>query len=144
IGYLRSVPDPYDGISPHHRWGPFAFTAAGLARKLGLRAVRKVVPIADSSGRVGAVRVLGLHGIRRIDGRDFAHALGLRSTWFTVNGNGPPLATPRWRRRRPAAPAPGRRAAGAGGPRPPRAGPLGPAGGARALQRAPPASVGVE
>src|SRR5205085_9898155 len=37
IPYLRSVPDPWDTFSPHHNWGPFAFSADELAARLGLQ-----------------------------------------------------------------------------------------------------------
>ena len=34
VPYLVGVPDPYDTASPHHTWGPFAFTAAKLTSTL--------------------------------------------------------------------------------------------------------------
>jgi stage II sporulation protein D len=79
IPYLRSVPDPYDSLSPHHAWGPIAFDATHLARRLhvtsGAVSVERTV-----DGRVATIRI----GSRRIDGDTFRTELGLASTWFQV------------------------------------------------------------
>ena len=32
--WLKAVDDPFDSVSPKHRWGPFRFTAAQVQRKL--------------------------------------------------------------------------------------------------------------
>jgi stage II sporulation protein D len=79
VPYLRSVPDPYDTLSPHHAWGPITFDATRLAKRLhvptGAVSVERTV-----EGRVAAVRI----GSRRIDGNTFRNKLGLASTWFRV------------------------------------------------------------
>src|SRR5204863_5253181 len=33
--WLKGVADPYDSVSPYHRWGPYTFSTSGLDRKLG-------------------------------------------------------------------------------------------------------------
>src|SRR4051794_26007019 len=33
--WLKSVSDPYDGVSPLHRWGPYRYSMASAAAKLG-------------------------------------------------------------------------------------------------------------
>jgi SpoIID/LytB domain protein len=86
IPYLRSVPDPYDTYSPHHDWGPYSFSAAGLATRLGLgSAVESVRVERDDSWRAesvvfqlasGAVVTRGAAQVER--------ALHLLSTWFSL------------------------------------------------------------
>jgi stage II sporulation protein D len=77
--YLRSVPDPYDSLSPHHAWGPITFDATRLARRLhvppGVVSVER-----SADGRVAAIRI----GARRVDADTFRSELGLASTWFRV------------------------------------------------------------
>ena len=43
VPYLVSVPDPHDGLSKLHRWGPFPWTPAKVGRKLGVGVVRDLV-----------------------------------------------------------------------------------------------------
>jgi stage II sporulation protein D len=85
IPYLVSVPDPYDSASPHHRWGPIAFTAERLGRALNVRGplvdVRTAV---NGSRRVDRVTGVGTSGQASITGSDARVRLGLRSTWFSV------------------------------------------------------------
>ena len=81
--YLVSVPDPYDRISKHHRWGPFRLTPDEISNLTGRRA-------SATSCRAGRLRARdrgddqGTNGARRIAAQDFRRALGLRSTWFAV------------------------------------------------------------
>ncbi len=85
VSYLRSVEDPYDTISPHHRWGPFAVTAARLDRFL--KAPGRLVDVRTTvgpSGRVGTVTAIGSQGESSADGADVRRGLGLRSTWFRI------------------------------------------------------------
>ena len=82
VPYLVSVPDPYDGLSKHHRWGTFTFTPAGVGRMLSVRGVRDVRVVRGPSGRVREVRVVTGSGTRTLLSQDFRRALDLRSTWF--------------------------------------------------------------
>ncbi len=86
IPYLRSVPDPYDTFSPHHDWGPYAFTGSRLAQRLGLRGTIESARIErDSSWRVSSVRLrLSSGATASRSGAAVAQALGLRSTWFSI------------------------------------------------------------
>jgi len=86
VPYLRSVPDPYDIFSPHHDWGPVAFSGDRLAAKLDLGgAVSSVRLDRSPSGRVDAVDLaLASGATTRVSGKDVAAALGLRSTWFSI------------------------------------------------------------
>jgi stage II sporulation protein D len=83
--YLVAVDDPYDTVSPYHRWGPLVFTAKGARAKLKvpgpLRDLRTVV---TPSGRVGSLVAVGPKGETFVSGADVRRLLGLRSTWFRV------------------------------------------------------------
>src|SRR5438094_8565980 len=52
VRYLTSVSDPYDAISPYHRWRPRVLTASELAARLHLRNVRDVRATTARSGWV--------------------------------------------------------------------------------------------
>ncbi len=86
IPYLVSVPDPFDGASPHHDWGPQTIPAAKLARTL--RVAGKLVDVRTTVGPSG--RVVSAVGVTPdgegppVSGSDLRRALELRSTWFTV------------------------------------------------------------
>jgi stage II sporulation protein D len=85
IPYLVSVDDPYDTISPHHRWGPFVVAAKRLKRVL--RARGRLVDVRTAtgpSGRVRTVTVVGSQGDSSVTGADARRALRLRSTWFRI------------------------------------------------------------
>jgi SpoIID/LytB domain protein len=84
--YLVSVSDPYDGISPHHRWGPLRFNSHALALRLGVPGVRSLSLALDGSGRVASVLVRWRGSSARIPGSTFAADLGLLSKWFRVVG----------------------------------------------------------
>ena len=84
VPYLVSVPDPYDGLSKLHRWGPFRWTPAEVARKLGTGVVRDLIVSRGPSGRAAAVTIKGRSGTRTMLAQDFRTAFGLRSTWFAV------------------------------------------------------------
>ena len=83
--YLVSVPDPYDTLSPHHRWGPFVVTASRLRRTM--RARGKLTDLrldTGPSGRVETVTAVGEQGESTISGSDLRRTLSLRSTWFRI------------------------------------------------------------
>jgi stage II sporulation protein D len=93
--YLRSVSDPFDSISPHHRWGPTdaeddcpnagrdcVWRGSAMRRALGLGALSDLTASRNSSSRVAEVHVNP--GSVDFTGADFRSRLGLRSTWFTI------------------------------------------------------------
>lgn len=84
VPYLRSVDDPYDRISPYHRWRPLVLTASGLAARLGLSGLRDVDAAAGRSGWVRSVDVQTSSGPRWLPATEFADRLGLRSQFFQV------------------------------------------------------------
>jgi stage II sporulation protein D len=80
LPYLRSVADPYDSASPHHRWG---WTRLDL-RKLGVRRATDLRIALGPSGRATSFVVRTRSGSRRVDASDARRALGLRSTWLQL------------------------------------------------------------
>jgi stage II sporulation protein D len=84
LPYLVSVPDPYDSISKHHRWGPVKLTPRQVSRRLQANGVRDVLVDRAPSGRVSRVALQTPRGRRTVLAQDFRAELELRSTWFTV------------------------------------------------------------
>jgi stage II sporulation protein D len=89
IPYLRSVEDPYDTLSPYHRWS-VTFTTNDLRRRLRsvspgkLRRLR--VSARTLSGRAGTVALTGSRGAASVPASEIEALLGLRSTWFSFRG----------------------------------------------------------
>jgi SpoIID/LytB domain protein len=85
VPYLVSVPDPYDTISPHHTWGPVAYTGTKLARMMKMKGrVVDVQAELNGSGRIKTLNVVGTKGNVTIPGASLRQRLGVRSTWFSV------------------------------------------------------------
>ena len=82
VPYLVSVEDPHDALSPYHRWGPVAFSAAQAARALQAPGLREITVPATASGRARSVILSTATGDRTVRGGDVRSGLGLRSTWF--------------------------------------------------------------
>ncbi|TML99436.1 MAG: SpoIID/LytB domain-containing protein [Actinobacteria bacterium] len=82
--WLRSVDDPYDNVSPWHRWN-VRMTMGQAAKKLrGLLQgkFRGVVVLErGASPRVVAADIVGSKGRTRVDGAMLRKRLGLRDTW---------------------------------------------------------------
>jgi stage II sporulation protein D len=85
VAYLKSVNDPYDGISPDHTW-KVRYTQNGIESKLSglfsgrLRKV-KVLKRGDSP-RIVTARIVGSHGSSKISGPGLQTRLNLKSTWM--------------------------------------------------------------
>ena len=82
--YLVSVTDPYDSISPYHRWGPLVLSAKAARAQLKvpgpLRDLRTTI---TPSGRVGSLIAAGPVETE-VNAGDVRRLMGLRSTWFRV------------------------------------------------------------
>jgi stage II sporulation protein D len=85
--WLKSVEDPYDDVSPRHRW-KFVLTTSQMQSRLsglvkgsfrGIKIVQKGV-----SPRVVYADILGSRGRTRVTGPTLRTRLGLYDTWFTV------------------------------------------------------------
>jgi hypothetical protein len=98
LSYLQTEDDPYDNISPHHRWGPFdaeedcpgagrdcVFTKAAMSSRLGINGIRDMtVGDRNSGNRVERVDIVTTSGAPTRTGAQLRSALGLRSTWFSI------------------------------------------------------------
>ena len=86
--YLVGVPDPFDNVSPVHRWpSPPSFTAAQLGTRLRLPAAVTEVEILKRgvSPRVVTVRFRTADGgATDLSGNSVKARLGLLDTWFWV------------------------------------------------------------
>src|SRR5262249_9738300 len=128
VPYLRSVADPYDTISPHHRWGPLRYSGTRLGRLLHVPAPTAVHVARNGFGRATSVYLRWHGGGSKLDASAFEKRLGLFSTWFWVGKVGkvgashraaaaPARATHRRRRSEAARPRQRRRPRRAGGRR---------------------------
>jgi SpoIID/LytB domain protein len=82
--YLVARPDPWDKLSPYHRWGPFAFSARELQSKLGVQArILDVRGVATPSGRLRSLVVETTSGPTTLPAALLRSGLGLRSTWVS-------------------------------------------------------------
>ena len=110
LNWLRGVPDPYDSISPRHKW-TLKFTQAQLKTKLraylkGGRFKKITVTKRGVSPRVVTAAVVSSRGSTVVTGAQLRAALGLYDTWASFGGGdiaptGGDTPAP------PAAPAPG-------------------------------------
>ncbi len=80
--WLKSVEDPYDDISPRHRWR-FRFTTAQLSARLASPGrFRKVRVLKRGvSPRIVRARVYGSRGSRVLTGAQIRARLGLHDSW---------------------------------------------------------------
>jgi stage II sporulation protein D len=82
--FLVSVPDPYDGISPRHRWR-LTFSQGSLQRRLRGHVrgrLRKVsVVTRGASPRIVRARVHGTRGVTEVSGPTLRARLDLYDTW---------------------------------------------------------------
>jgi stage II sporulation protein D len=83
VPYLVSVSDPYDSLSPNHRWR-VALLAAGLSSRFGMT-VDDVRVTHGDSGVATSVLLVGPHRQKKLSATEFAQALGLRSVRFSVS-----------------------------------------------------------
>jgi stage II sporulation protein D len=106
--WLRSVRDPYDRVSPKHRWGPIRLTAAQAQARLGGyvrgRLVRIRVTRRGVSPRIVSARVVGTRGSAAISGPQLRSAFGLNDTWIYFTTVRTSVRKPRKPAKRPAAP----------------------------------------
>jgi len=80
--YLKSVRDPYDGISPRHRWR-FRFSDATMGAKLGAPGSFRRVDVTrrGRSPRIVSARVVGSRGSRALSGASIRARLELYDSW---------------------------------------------------------------
>ncbi|MDQ3571686.1 MAG: SpoIID/LytB domain-containing protein [Actinomycetota bacterium] len=84
--YLKAVDDPFDLISPFHKWR-LRFSNAEMEARLGpyfsgrLRKIR--ILKTGVSPRIVRAKVVGSQASSVVSGNSLRYALGLRSTWAT-------------------------------------------------------------
>jgi stage II sporulation protein D len=80
--WLKSVEDPYDSISPRHRWS-LRFSNASIGARLGSPGTLRRVQVLQRgvSPRVVRARVVGSLGSRVLTGPQIRARLGLHDTW---------------------------------------------------------------
>ena len=89
--WLKSVEDPYDNVSPRHRWD-FRFTAKQAEAKLGslVKADLEEIKVLQRgvSPRVVKAEIVGTEGTTPVDGATLRRKFGLYDTWayFTIVG----------------------------------------------------------
>jgi stage II sporulation protein D len=95
--YLKSVPDPFDKISPYHVWpDPPTFSARRLGDLLGLGGpvTEAVVERRGVSPRVVEARFTTASGrTATFSGWTLRNRLGLRDSWFSIRPNPAPAAS---------------------------------------------------
>jgi stage II sporulation protein D len=83
--HLKSVADPYDNVSPKHRWGPTKLTLREAGAKLGglvkgrFRGIQ--VTKRGRSPRIVSADIVGSRGRTKVDGATLRARLGLLDTW---------------------------------------------------------------
>jgi stage II sporulation protein D len=83
--WLKAVDDPFDSVSPKHRWGPYRFTTGQVQRKLHrfLQGRFKRIKVLQRgvSPRVVRAQVVGTGGVTNVTGPQLRSAFGLFDTW---------------------------------------------------------------
>jgi len=79
---LESVRDPFDDISPRHRW-QFRFSGSELGARLGAPGTFRRVDVLQrgKSPRIVSARVVGSRGSRTLTGADIRARLDLYDSW---------------------------------------------------------------
>ncbi|MGI8944691.1 MAG: SpoIID/LytB domain-containing protein [Thermoleophilaceae bacterium] len=80
--WLKSVKDPYDDISPRHRWR-FRFSTRELGARLGARGLLRKVRVLKRgrSPRIVRARVYGTRGTTLLTGPEIRARLDLYDSW---------------------------------------------------------------
>jgi stage II sporulation protein D len=85
--WLKGVEDPYDDLSPRHRWR-FVYTQAQMQSRLGglVKGTFRGIKIVDTgvSPRVVHADIVGSGGRTRVTGPTLRARLGLYDTWFKL------------------------------------------------------------
>ena len=84
VPYLKSVNDPYDGVSPVHDW-TMRFSDAEMESKLSelFKGTLERIEVTETgdSPRIVTAKVIGSSGSATVSGSTLQARLGLRSTW---------------------------------------------------------------
>jgi stage II sporulation protein D len=94
LPWLKSVKDPYDNLSPKHRWGPFKMSMGSAAAKLSglVKGSFKGISVTKRgvSPRIVTADVVGTGGRTHVSGATLRARFGLYDTWayFTSISSG--------------------------------------------------------
>jgi stage II sporulation protein D len=83
--WLQGVDDPFDSVSPRHRWGPYRMTLAQAGRKLrglvkgSFRSIK--VLQRGFSPRIVRAQVVGSRGVTDVTGPTLRSRFGLYDSW---------------------------------------------------------------
>jgi len=85
--HLKSVEDPWDEVSPRHRWGPTSMSLRQAGRRLGglVKGAFRGIQVVQRgrSPRIVRAVVIGTRGRTPVDGPTLRVRLGLYDTWAT-------------------------------------------------------------
>jgi stage II sporulation protein D len=85
--HLKAVDDPWDAVSPRHRWGPVAMTRTQAGRRLGglVKGSFRGIEVVQrgASPRVVRAVVVGSRGRTEVSGPTLRARFGLFDTWAT-------------------------------------------------------------
>jgi stage II sporulation protein D len=83
--WLKGVKDPFDSVSPRHRWGPYRMTLSHAGAKLGglVKGRFKSIKVLQRgfSPRVVRAQVVGTRGRTNVTGSDLRRRFGLYDSW---------------------------------------------------------------
>src|SRR6478736_5484560 len=83
--WLRGVTDPFDSVSPRHRWGPYRMTLAQAGAKLSglVKGHFRSIKVLERgfSPRVVRAQVVGTGGRTNVSGVALRQRFGLYDTW---------------------------------------------------------------
>jgi stage II sporulation protein D len=96
--WLTAVDDPYDAVSPDHRWGPIDLSMSQVEHRLGglikgrFRGIH--VTQRGTSPRIVAAQVMGSGGATDVTGPELQARFGLDDTWAYFSTTGRPVTVP--------------------------------------------------
>jgi stage II sporulation protein D len=83
--WLRGVKDPFDSVSPRHRWGPYRMTLAQAGARLGglVKGRFRSIKVLERgvSPRVVRAQVVGTRGRTDVTGAELRRRFGLYDSW---------------------------------------------------------------
>ena len=96
--WLTAVADPYDSLSPDHRWGPITLSLASVQSRLGglIKGSFEGIHVTrrGASPRIVSAQVLGSGGATTVTGPQLQSRLGLKDTWAYFSTTHAPVVPP--------------------------------------------------
>ncbi len=96
--WLTAVDDPYDALSPDHRWGPITLSLSTVQSRLGglIKGSFQGIHVTrrGASPRIVSAQVLGSGGATTVSGPQLQARLGLKDTWAYFSTTHAPVVPP--------------------------------------------------